>query len=332
MLSSKLMANDNIVVAEPYSLFRTESWISSWLVSWENVLHEQCIPNNKYFYKIRTPFWKFGLRTAVPLGCSSTGIRSIRSEYFELKQESAEWFSYLGTDWQQLIIPDVDLDSSSYKSIKDFAASCGYFVQQRSVSTAYGIATQNNFQTYLSGLSQSARARLFNKRKKLEQMGRIVITNIWPDLDKFIELLNSFHVDRWGKPCYSHENFVFIKLFLSAIIKENGTVNLSVMTLDDQPISLLLDVEYLGRVYNFQAGFVEKLSNNIALGSLHLGYAIEAAFTNPSVVYYDFMAGQGKNTDYKAAFATQQQQLATLYVIKPAWLYWLYRLNDRIKS
>lgn len=332
MSSNKQPTPTNSVTSEFSSVFRTDAWIASWRASWDKHLQQNKVPADEYFYYVLLPLWKTSLTTAIPCGCSSQGLRSIRSEYFELQQDPEMWFSQLGHKWQQLIIPDVDIASSTYSTLKKIFDLKGYSVLRRDVSTAYGIDTRGAFADYLSELSQSARARLFNKRKKLEQLGSLAIANIWPDVDRFIDLLNGFHQERWGKPCYQNENLDFIKRFLSAVVDQGAKVNLSVMTLDDQPISLLLDVEYHGRVYNFQAGFVERLSNNIALGSLHLGYAIEAAFSDPAVKYYDFMAGQGKNTDYKAAFANNQQQLETLYVIRPTWLYWLYKINDRIKS
>ncbi len=333
MSSSMQSVTTDSVASDLSNVFRTDSWINSWRTSWSDYLQRYNFSADEYFYYVFLPVWKCNLITAVPVGCSSLSLQSIRSEYFDLQIELADWFSRLSQNWQQLIIPDVDVASSTYSRINQVACERGYFIYQRSVSPSYGvIASETEFSDYLSRLSQSARARLFNKRKKLEQLGSLAITNIWPDLGRFIDLLNGFHQERWGKPCYQNENLDFIKRFLGSIVEQGAKVNLSVMTLDEQPISLLLDVEYFGRVYNFQAGFVEKLSNNIAVGSLHLGYAIEAAFSDPAVKYYDFMAGQGKNTDYKAAFANSQQQLATLYVIRPAWLYWLYKINDRIRS
>lgn len=328
MSSSKLLASDLHV--EFTSIFRTQAWISSWKKAWENYLQQQKFIYADDFYLIPLSVSGLGISTLVPIGCGSRYLGSIRSEYFQadLKNWSGQLKS-LG--WQQLIIPDVDLQSDFYLQLQKYIHSENYDLLSRSVAIAYGVKTTGNFSDYLSGLSQSARARLFNKRKKLTQIGRVKVENLWPDLDGFIKLLNNFHQQRWGKPCYQGENLNFIKIFLQRLIDEGGGVNLSVMTLDGEPVSVLLDMEYQGRVYNLQAGFVEKITNNIALGSLHFGYEIEAAFSNPSIHYYDFMAGQGKNTDYKAAFATDTQNLATLYVIKSKWLYWLYKVNDWLK-
>jgi len=333
MSSSKLPASNSSLSNFP-SIFRTTAWLSSWHSTWGRHLQEYKIPFDQYFYNIPLPIGRFKIVTAIPCGCGSVKLNSIRSEYFQLQQDWDDVSKLLiSSDWQQLIVPDIETNTPDFFKLKMFSSNRGYFLLQRSVAIAYGIVTQNqNFSEYLSQLSQSARARIFNKRKKLEQMGKLVIENIWPDVDRFIELLNQFHLQRWGKLCYEGSNLEFVKGFLQAISNEGGKVKLSLMTLDDQVISVLLDVEYQGRVYNFQAGFIEKFSNNIALGSLHLGYEIEAAFSNPLINYYDFMAGQGKNSDYKAAFANNKQELATVYLIKSRWLYWLYRIKDRISS
>lgn len=316
--------------SEFISIFRTHAWISSWIAAWENYLQQQKFAYNNDFYVIPMPVSGFSIATAIPVGCNSRTLGSIRAEYFQADLQ--HWSEQLcDIDWQQLIIPDVDLQADFYTQLKKYLNPKNYSLLTRSVAIAYGIKTTGDFSEYLSRLSQSARARLFNKRKKLVQIGKLKIENRWPDLDGFVGLLNKFHQLRWGKPCYQDENLSFLKIFINRLLEQGGQVNLSVMTLDGEAVSALLDLEYQGRVYNLQAGFVEKIANNIALGSLHLGYEIEAAFVNPSIQYYDFMAGQGKNTDYKAAFATHTQNLATLYIIKPKWLYWLYKINDWFK-
>jgi Acetyltransferase (GNAT) domain len=330
MLSSGPV-NTRSTVCDFVSVFRTQAWTSSWIQVWETYLQEEKFSYNHAFYLVPQRLSQLSILTAIPTGCGSIRLRSIRSEYFQA--DLSEWPKQLEQlAWKQLIIPDVDLNAEIYRQLQDYSKRNRYFLLSRSVEIAYGITTQTQtFSDYLSLLSQSARARLFNKRKKLAQMGRLHIENIWPDLDRFIDLLNDFHLQRWGKLCYEGHNLHFIKLFLQKLSDEGGKIHLSLMTLDQEPISVLLDVEYMGRVYNFQAGFMEKIANSIALGSLHLGYAIEAAFSNPSITYYDFMAGQGKNSDYKSAFATHTHRLENLYIIKPRWLYGLYKLNDWLK-
>jgi Acetyltransferase (GNAT) domain len=313
------------------SVFRTHAWISSWMQVWETYLQKEKFSYNNSAYVVPQRLSRLPILTAIPTGCGSICLRSIRSEYFQADFDSwSKELDQLG--WQQLIIPDLDLNTETYQQLQNYVNHNRYFLLSRATAIAYGINTQTqNFPDYLSSLSQSARARLFNKRKKLAQMGSLHIENIWPDLDRFIDLLNNFHLQRWGKPCYQEHNLHFIKLFLQKLSEEGGQIHLSLMTLDQEPVSVLLDVEYRGHVYNFQAGFMEKIANNLALGSLHLGYAIEEAFSNPEIHYYDFMAGQGKNSDYKSAFATQTQQLASLYITKSRWLYGLYKLNDWLK-
>jgi Acetyltransferase (GNAT) domain len=329
--------NNQLSSAKFSSIFRSESWISAWKQVWFEFLDAKKIQYNQRWYVIQRPlFWGVSVATAVPCGCGVRGLPSIRSEYFHFPTDVDldSWFSCKQkARWQQFIIPDVDINSSAYIELQAYAKDNGLFFLTRDLSSAYGIdSRKNSFAEYLSSLGQSSRARLFNKRKRLMEMGSLKIENIWPDVDKFISLLNQFHQSRWGKPCYQDNNLVFIKSFLEKLVAEDGQVNLSLMTSNDVPISVLLDVTYQGRTYNFQAGYVENFVKNLALGSLHLGYEIESAFANSGITYYDFMAGQGKNTDYKSAFATDSQRLTDVYLVRPRWLYWLYKLNDRLKN
>ena len=322
---------------ELLSVFRTDAWISAWNEIWEADLIARQYKSNQNGYLFHLPLLKlFSLRTATPLGCGSRVLASIRSEYFQFPVDVNlnDWFkSELGLGCHQFVIPDVDIESDTFKKLSEYANKSSFYLHARSGSLAYGVVTKrSSFADYLSVLGQNSRARLFNRRKRLQELGKINLRNMWPDVEGFIDLLNQFHRDRWGKPCFQENNLAFIKLFLQKLSEQGGQINLSLMTLDEKPISVLLDVLYARRVYNFQAGYIENVAKNVALGSLHLGYEIEAAFANPQIDYYDFMAGQGKNTDYKAAFATNTQKLADIYLTRHAWLHWLYQLNDRVKK
>src|SRR5690606_40849246 len=72
----------------------------------------------------------------------------------------------------------------------------------------------------------------------------------------------------------------------------------------------VFDISYQGRKYNLQTGYQENFHKSISLGTLHFGYQIEAAFRDPDVAFYDFMAGKGKNSDYKKSLANCSDEFA----------------------
>jgi hypothetical protein len=78
---------------------------------------------------------------------------------------------------------------------------------------------------------------------------------------------------------------------------------------------------------NLQAGFVENFDSKVALGSLHLGYAIEAAFNEGSVDFYDLLAGAGKNHFYKSHFQGDSVDFYTFQLVRSPLIGFLYSLQ-----
>lgn len=121
-----------------------------------------------------------------------------------------------------------------------------------------------------------------------------------------------FHLQRWGKPCYAGENLLFIQKIFDALYADGKFVDLSVLSLNDKPISAVLDIHYGSRIYNFfSVWFCPETSKNISLGIIHFGYQIESACNNPMIDYYDFMAGAGKQVDYNQSISTNKLEFVT---------------------
>jgi hypothetical protein len=89
----------------------------------------------------------------------------------------------------------------------------------------------------------------------------------------------------------------------------------------------VLDINVNGRVYNLQSGYLENFAKGISLGTLHFGYQIEAAFKSEKVGFYDFMAGNGKNSNYKASLANKTAQFNTVILVRNPILKMLYKIR-----
>ncbi len=63
---------------------------------------------------------------------------------------------------------------------------------------------------------------------------------------------------------------------------------------------------------------------------LHLGYQIEAAFSNPEVHYYDLMAGRGKKSNYKESISNNRVEFASLAVFRKKWIPAAHRIKDQL--
>lgn len=294
------------------------------------------------FFKTRErllPF--FSVLSAYPLGVASRSTGSIRSEYFQLPTDprinpriAAAYFSRVLADkWDRLIIPDVLVDSDDYKSILVAAHLQKMSVIKTGREHTYGVSlAQLTFSDYVKTLGKSSRLKLFNSRKKLEQHGEVKVENLWPDRERFFDLLNGFHSLRWGKPCYRDRNLLFINTLLDELPGIGAEIDFSLLTVNAVPVSVVFDVSINGRIYNLQSGYTEDFAKGIALGTLHLGYQIEAAFTRKNASYYDFMAGRGKNSNYKKSLSNSSAEFVTFTLVRSPFLSCAYRFKAQIQK
>lgn len=326
-------------------IFSTREWIDAWQGAWGdsgNIVQVSPFVNtniprkNLYLYQQqKIPLLTFS--TLFPAGISTRASRSLRSEYFMLGEMEAEEFIFLayGYNWDQLYIPDIITNSIEYSQLVDAAERKGLRVLVRDTATSYAVRLyQNNFSDYLKKIGSNTRLKLYNKRKKLHQLGNITTLNIWPRVDEFIEILNEFHMRRWGKPCFEGRNLQQITDFLHQISLVGGVPDLSVIYCDDKPISVVMDIYYRQRIYNIQSGYIEKFQDGISLGTLHLGMQLEKAFLSDAY-FYDFMVGNGKNSNYKQSLSTDSEELSSIMLVRNPLLKSLYCLNDiwsRFKS
>ncbi len=319
-------------------IFSTHEWIDAWQAAWggSNSInavepHVNLVHGRHGFYQYtqkKFPLFKF--TTLFPAGISTSVSPSLRSEYFMVGEQSAEQFiaSACRFQWDQLMIPDLITNSEEYTQLAKAAEAAGLTVLVRDAATSYAVRLRDNsFESYLKHIGSNTRLKLYNKRKKLYPLGEIEVCNLWPHVDEFIAILNGFHLQRWGKPCYQGRNLQQIITFLRNISVNGGMPDLSVIYCDGKAISAVLDLNYRQRIYNIQSGYIEKFQDGISLGTLHLGMQVEKAFSSDAD-YYDFMAGNGKNSNYKQSLATHSADFASLMLVRSPFLKYLYRFND----
>lgn len=324
-------------------LFRSPEWLAAWQAAWGDHAGLQALTeidrgdlgSSLYVYNNKIK-GIVPVKTAFPLGVSTPAAPSIRSEYFNVETAVISPEKFIANclqltrvnNCQQLYIPDVLSGSPEWGAIYSESKRWDFDCVVKEVNPTYGInVNENNFEYYLSLLGSNTRLKLFNRRKNLAELGQVKIKNIWPDQDYFYELLNSFHEKRWGKPCYQGRNFKFIRLLLDNLARTGHHIDLSLMTVDGAPVSVVFDIGYKGRIYNLQSGYIENFAKNISLGTLHLGYQIEAAFASPKVDFYDLMTGNGKNANYKASLANSEAVFNSFVLVGNPLLKALYALQ-----
>lgn len=337
--------SDFFPAANHPGIFSTHAWIEAWQVAWGDSKGITVVEPHIGLNHGRQGFYRYiqkklpliSFTTLFPAGISTSESPSLRSEYFMTGEQTPAQFISAACrhQWDQLFIPDVISASIEYTQLVSAAEAAGLAVLVRDTSTSYAVHLRDNsFEHYLKYIGSNTRLKLYNKRKKLYPLGEIEVRNLWPAVDEFIAILNDFHQHRWGKPCYQGRNLQQIKLFLQNIAAAGGTPDLSVIYCDGRAISAVLDLHYRQRIYNIQSGYLEKFQDGISLGTLHLGMQIEKAFS-ADADFYDFMAGNGKNSNYKQSLATCSEGFASLMLVRNPLLKFLYWINDavhRLKS
>ncbi|MES2673191.1 MAG: GNAT family N-acetyltransferase [Pseudomonadota bacterium] len=331
------------------NLFRSKTWLDAWHKAWnesldksspnstEAITHFTCGNLSAYGYKDKL-FKLLPIKTIYPEGKTSKRLPAIRNEYFQFPfapndhQSWEDFWSDLNSQgWDRILFDDILKKSADYSMLINQARRRGFTVLTRNEEVAFGINTAAcDFLTYVKQLSKSTKIKLYNKRSRLNSLGKISINNICDDKEYFIKLLNEFHMDRWGKPCFSKTNEKMINYFLDNCNNEDIKLDCSVMTLDDIPVSAVFDIKCGNRTYNLQSGYKENCAKGISLGMLHLGYQIEAAFSNPEVHYYDLMAGRGKKSNYKESISNNRVEFASLAVFRKKWIPAAHRIKDQL--
>ena len=307
------------------NLFRTQAWAQAWLDTWSHDARRELIDlggtKNPREMVYRT---SQRLKKIIPVesihlvGVSSHVLSTPRAEYNDIdaviNSQSIGLLSkeFKKLSWGQFYLPDIIANSSSVSGFKEYANQQGWGIHKIKEEPAYYVQAES-VATYLKALGSNTRLAYFNRREKLLGYGEVNFRQFeLSEISEFFNLLNRFHVYRWGNRCYSLESQQFLRNFLAYLEEENGSAVLESMSIDNEVVSVLFDVEFNGCRYNFQSGYVENKFPKIALGAIHMGYAIESAIKRGLI--YDFMAGHGKNSNYKERIATHQDEIESLVV------------------
>ena len=241
--------------------------------------------------------------------------------------------SYISSqkDWNEIILTDLKTTSITYRIIQDKKTLCKCFYRVAENFESYYVNTKTDFDSYVKSLGKNTRLRIYNRRKVLKETGSLKFSRSEnSNIDKQFNLLNQFHIDRWKKPVFENDRLNFNKK-VANLMAEKGALNFSTIYIDEKPISLQYNYILKNHEYNIQAGIVENYHKKLALGYLHFGYEIQHACEN-GIHTYDFLAGGGKNEDYKSRLTGNAIKLVDLQVIRSKPIALIYKAYDTFCS
>jgi hypothetical protein len=317
---------NNAASSASASVFRTEAWVQAWIDTWGKDPRIYLIDlggrNNplEQVYLIKHRLKKIlPVSTLCLAGVGYGAMSTPRAEYNDLDAliKMAGGIDPLRQElsrlkWQQFVITDIDTSTPTVQQIEQLATNSRWAIHTEKPEPAYAIR-QTNFDDYLKGLGSNTRLAYFNRRERLAQQGEIAfIEYALQESADFFAQLNQFHLKRWGSPCYSVQSQAFMKNFAERLAAAGGKVIMQGLAVNGELVSVLFDVIWGNTRYNLQSGYAENRFNKIALGSLHFGYAIQAALEQGQD--YDFMAGRGKSKNYKKSISNFQSEIRTVLV------------------
>ncbi len=273
------------------------------------------------------------------IGNICRGKATMRTEYIDFivdKKNSLpikrSFLEYINKKihWDEFYFTDLKKCSSTYSLIRKRNILTNVYVRTTEEYKSYYINTTQQFQQYITERGKNTRLRTYNRRKRLETKGDLELITINADkIDYAFSLLQKLHKKRWGKEAFKDERLMF-NVKLAKLMAKRSALKFSILSINNTAVSIQYNYVVNQHEYNIQAGFDENFDKKLALGYLHFGYAIEAAFNNETLIY-DFLAGTGKKTDYKGHLTNTYSNIVQFQIIKKKSLQFLYYTKDFIK-
>lgn len=334
-------------------LFSSWPWLYSWWENWSRRLNLSLLLIGAFDQDNRLmgigPFFRH--RFPMPVGGSVNRLHvlgnawrigpTVRSEYTSIIADrscQAEVLSALLNHlkkerWAELIISDIEAGYLNCLNSQVRVDLPQVSLLERGVDQGVCIETVGDWQGWLQSLGASTRLKLFNRRAFLEAKGKLRSTCFdgVTGVLAFFDLLNKYHLERWGAPAFDQSAIEF-HLSFRRRLSADQKVFFRALTFDDEVISVLYDVRADGRIYNLQSGYRQDFDRKVSLGTLHLGYAIEQAFADPEVEMYDLLAGAGKNTFYKEHFHGASVEFRTVHFVRNPFLRTMYSHHARLPT
>ena len=226
-------------------------------------------------------------------------------------------------DWSDLVVANSKRHGVAARFVHQYLGTACY-IREADPLVAQLAVLPRDFVSYVQALNSGMRRKLWRKRAKLADVRLSRITR--ERVDGMFNMLNEFHEPRWGRPLF-RGSFREFHTDFALLCADRGTLQMSVLSVEGRPISAMYNVRVGGMEYNIQSGFDSTLGG-ISPGYLHFGFCIEAACSD-GVSGFDFLAGDGRNRDYKRDFNTQETELVTFHCIRTRPLAWLYEAYDR---
>ncbi len=178
--------------------------------------------------------------------------------------------------------------------------------------TGWRARLPSSFESYVGALTPTVRRKLFNQRRKLAEPRMDYVSG--PELSQALEQLWRFSAARWHRGPPGAEVRAFQE-DIARFLASTGELRFSRLCTADGLLSTLYCIQRAGTVYYLQSGFDAGRGRGLSPGLLHFGYAIEAACKEGGN-WFDFLAGTGRNRDYKRDLLTESVPVVSYHIVR----------------
>ena len=332
-------------------LFLSWHWISHWWLIWGNLDTDRLSIYAVYFnqelvgllpvYSSGCSYFKglLPIRRLQFLGTRYNGSRGIRPEYLgaivkkgiedQVTQALVDEI-FNNKDYDEIVLSDIEVSSTFYTLLKRKILQTNLSLRLIKSDDVFSVNVTDTFDNYLKNLGKNTRLKLYNRRKVLEKYGEVAIENIDLKTDtEIFELVNFFHHARFSSNSYHEKHINMIRKMVEAQPVNQNLHSSSILKVNGKPLSAMINIFINGKIYNINFGYLENFDKKISLGTLHLGYMLEKAFFSEKIKTFDFLAGNGKNSNYKSHLGELHTNFETIQLIRNPVLNFLYLVNDK---
>lgn len=230
--------------------------------------------------------------------------------------------------WDDLCLSFMPQESDSWHCILSHAEGLpDVYVRSVETITAHTIDLKEGFEAFLGELGSKTRLRVFNGRKRLSKLGTVDFV-VCDDhtFDEGLRILDRLNEERRGKPLFTGSRGEFYRRIAGKALEE-GTLALSHLTLEEEPLAAALNLRAGDREYGIALGIGMPPPKGVSPGYLQIGFMVEQCCSD-GIRFFDFLAGKDTAKDYRKHFPTEVSKIGHAQIVRGRLLGALYRSYD----
>ena len=218
--------------------------------------------------------------------------------------------------WDELVLPAMNGEDRLPPLVTGALNHAGLPAESLTTSSCPYIALPASWDAYLKQLPSSRRYLVNRSLRDFEKWAageaELKTARTLAELEQGKRVLETLHGERWGHAghagVFRSSRFTAFHDAIMPALLERGALELSWLSVRGEPVAVLYNFVWSGKVYFYQSGRRVELPRGIRPGIVVHAYALKAAIA-AGRREYDFLAGTAQ---YKRQLATATRPLVTV--------------------